>query len=54
MESLKPEFVSPLVLFLSHEETEETGSLFEVGGGWIGKGLKKILKLGLVKVVFSS
>lgn len=34
---LKPEFVAPLVLYLCHEETEETGSLFEVGGGWIGK-----------------
>jgi hypothetical protein len=26
-----------LVLYLCHENTEETGSLFEVGGGWIGK-----------------
>jgi (3R)-3-hydroxyacyl-CoA dehydrogenase / 3a,7a,12a-trihydroxy-5b-cholest-24-enoyl-CoA hydratase / enoyl-CoA hydratase 2 len=34
---LKPEYVSPLVLYLCHEETEENGSLFEVGGGWIGK-----------------
>ncbi|RNA15277.1 peroxisomal multifunctional enzyme type 2 [Brachionus plicatilis] len=34
---LKPEFVSPLVLYLCHENTEETGSLFEVGGGWVGK-----------------
>ncbi|CAF0705114.1 unnamed protein product [Brachionus calyciflorus] len=34
---LKPEFVSPLVLYLCHENTNETGSLFEVGGGWVGK-----------------
>lgn len=34
---LKPEYVSPLVLYLCHENTDETGSLFEVGGGWIGK-----------------
>jgi 3-hydroxyacyl-CoA dehydrogenase/3a,7a,12a-trihydroxy-5b-cholest-24-enoyl-CoA hydratase len=35
--SLKPEFVAPLVLFLCHDASEETGGLFEVGGGWIGK-----------------
>lgn len=34
---LKPEYVSPLVLYLCHEQTEETGALFEVGGGWVGK-----------------
>jgi 3-hydroxyacyl-CoA dehydrogenase/3a,7a,12a-trihydroxy-5b-cholest-24-enoyl-CoA hydratase len=34
---LKPEYVSPLVLYLCHESAEETGALFEVGGGWIGK-----------------
>lgn len=34
---LKPEYVAPLVLYLCHEATEETGSLFEVGGGWVGK-----------------
>nr|AGC26171.1 17beta-HSD4 [Azumapecten farreri] len=35
--ALKPEFVSPLVLYLSHEDCDESGSLFEVGAGWIGK-----------------
>jgi len=34
---LKPEYVAPLVLFLCHEDTKENGSLFEVGGGWVGK-----------------
>ena len=34
---LKPEYVAPLVMYLCHEVSEETGSLFEVGGGWIGK-----------------
>jgi 3-hydroxyacyl-CoA dehydrogenase/3a,7a,12a-trihydroxy-5b-cholest-24-enoyl-CoA hydratase len=34
---LKPEYVAPLVLYLCHEDTQENGSLFEVGGGWIGK-----------------
>jgi 3-hydroxyacyl-CoA dehydrogenase/3a,7a,12a-trihydroxy-5b-cholest-24-enoyl-CoA hydratase len=35
--ALKPEFVSPLVAWLCHESCEENGSLFEVGGGFIGK-----------------
>uniref|UniRef100_A0A8C5CUG5 Hydroxysteroid (17-beta) dehydrogenase 4 n=1 Tax=Gadus morhua TaxID=8049 RepID=A0A8C5CUG5_GADMO len=37
LENLKPEYVSPLVLWLCHEQCEETGALFEVGAGWIGK-----------------
>ena len=36
-EQLKPELVSPLVVFLGSEACEETGGLFEVGGGWMGK-----------------
>jgi hypothetical protein len=35
--SLKPEFVAPLVLWLSHEDCTETGGLFECGAGWIAK-----------------
>ena len=35
--ALKPEFVSPLVAWLCHESCEENGSLFEVGGGFVGK-----------------
>ncbi|MGH7269078.1 MAG: SDR family NAD(P)-dependent oxidoreductase, partial [Polyangiaceae bacterium] len=35
--ALKPEFVSPLVAWLCHDTCEETGSLFEVGGGYVGK-----------------
>jgi 3-hydroxyacyl-CoA dehydrogenase/3a,7a,12a-trihydroxy-5b-cholest-24-enoyl-CoA hydratase len=35
--ALKPEFVSPLVAWLCHESCEETGALFEVGGGFVGK-----------------
>ncbi|XP_072925311.1 peroxisomal multifunctional enzyme type 2 [Hemitrygon akajei] len=34
---LKSEFVAPLVLWLCHESCKESGSLFEVGAGWIGK-----------------
>ncbi|XP_036382468.1 peroxisomal multifunctional enzyme type 2 [Megalops cyprinoides] len=37
LESLKAEYVAPLVLWLCHEQCQETGSLFEVGAGWIGK-----------------
>jgi len=37
LNALKPEYVSPLVLYLSHESCTENGSLFEVGGGWVAK-----------------
>lgn len=37
VEALKPEYVAPLVGFLSHETTQETGGVFEVGSGWISK-----------------
>ncbi|MEO7113338.1 MAG: SDR family NAD(P)-dependent oxidoreductase [Polyangiaceae bacterium] len=37
LESLKPELVTPLVAYLAHESCEETGSLFEVGGGFFAK-----------------
>jgi NAD(P)-dependent dehydrogenase (short-subunit alcohol dehydrogenase family) len=36
-EALKPEFVTPLVIKLCAANSEETGSLFEVGAGWISK-----------------
>ncbi len=35
--ALKPEFVSPVVAWLCHESCDENGSLFEVGGGYVGK-----------------
>ncbi|KAI8967261.1 hypothetical protein BDF20DRAFT_917733 [Mycotypha africana] len=35
--SLKPEFVTPVVGYLCHENTEENGGLFEVGGGFVAK-----------------
>jgi 3-hydroxyacyl-CoA dehydrogenase/3a,7a,12a-trihydroxy-5b-cholest-24-enoyl-CoA hydratase len=49
--ALKPEYVSPLVLRLCHEASEETGGLFEVGGGFYGKlrwerAAGKIYRLG--------
>jgi NAD(P)-dependent dehydrogenase (short-subunit alcohol dehydrogenase family) len=37
LENLKPEYVSPLVAWLCHDNCKETGSLFEVGAGWYGK-----------------
>ncbi len=37
LDALKPELVSPLVARLCHEASEETGALFEVGGGFYAK-----------------
>lgn len=37
VEALKPEYVAPLVAFLVHESCPESGSLFEVGAGYICK-----------------
>jgi NAD(P)-dependent dehydrogenase (short-subunit alcohol dehydrogenase family) len=36
-EALKPEFVTPLVVKLCSQQSEENGSLFEVGAGWVSK-----------------
>jgi NAD(P)-dependent dehydrogenase (short-subunit alcohol dehydrogenase family) len=35
--ALKPEFVTPLVIRLCAEESDETGALYEVGAGWVSK-----------------
>ena len=37
LEQLKPELVSPLVVYLGSSACEDTSGLYEVGGGWIGK-----------------
>lgn len=37
VDALQPEYVMPLVVKLCDEESKETGGLFEVGAGWIGK-----------------
>ena len=37
VEALKPEFVAPLIAVLCHEACPESGSLFEVGAGYICK-----------------
>lgn len=37
LENIKPEFVAPLIAYLCHDSCEETGSLFEVGAGYVAK-----------------
>ncbi|WP_434417737.1 SDR family NAD(P)-dependent oxidoreductase [Nannocystis pusilla] len=37
IDALRPEYVSPLVAWLSHESCEDTGGLYEVGGGFFSK-----------------
>ncbi len=51
LEALKPEYVSALVAKLAHEGTEDTGGLYEVGGGFYAKlrwerAVGKTFKLG--------
>ncbi len=36
-EQLKPELVSPLVVYLGSSQCKDSGGLYEVGGGWMGK-----------------
>ncbi|RUS86122.1 hypothetical protein EGW08_006142 [Elysia chlorotica] len=37
VDALKPEYVSPIVVFLSHDSCQDTGGLFEVGAGFFAK-----------------
>jgi 3-hydroxyacyl-CoA dehydrogenase/3a,7a,12a-trihydroxy-5b-cholest-24-enoyl-CoA hydratase len=37
LDALRPEFVSPLLAWLCHESCEDTGGLYEVGGGFMAK-----------------
>jgi len=37
LDALKPEYVSALVAKLAHDSTEDTGGLYEVGGGFFAK-----------------
>jgi NAD(P)-dependent dehydrogenase (short-subunit alcohol dehydrogenase family) len=34
-DALKPEYVTPAVILLTHQDSTTTGKLFEVGGGWV-------------------
>ncbi|CAD6188893.1 unnamed protein product [Caenorhabditis auriculariae] len=36
VEALKPEYVTPLVMLLTHDSFTETGKVFEAGAGWYG------------------
>ena len=36
-DALKPEYVTPAVILLTHEDSKTTGKLFEVGGGWVSQ-----------------
>jgi len=37
LEALKPAYVTPAVVLLSHESCPVSGRLFEVGGGWVSQ-----------------
>lgn len=37
LDALKPKYVAPLVAWLCHEHCEETGTVYEVGGGHVAK-----------------
>ena len=37
LDALKPEYVVPLVVALCHQNSTETGNLYEVGGGWVSR-----------------
>jgi 3-hydroxyacyl-CoA dehydrogenase/3a,7a,12a-trihydroxy-5b-cholest-24-enoyl-CoA hydratase len=37
VDALKPEYVTPAVILLTHESATTTGKLFEVGGGWVSQ-----------------
>lgn len=37
LEQLKPDYISPLVVYLGSETNTDTGGLYEVGAGWVGK-----------------
>jgi len=37
LQAMRPDLVAPLVLWLCDPACTESGGLFEVGGGWIGK-----------------
>ncbi len=37
IDALKPKYVAPLVAYLCHEDCQDTGGLYEVGGGFFAK-----------------
>lgn len=49
-----PEHVTPLVIYLSHENCLENGDIYEAGAGWYGKSLflLKILAYHIILVEY--
>lgn len=39
VKAFKPEFVTPLCIYLGHENCSSTGRIFEAGAGWYGTGI---------------
>ena len=37
LDNLKPQYVVPLVAYLCHETSQENGSIFEIGAGYVAK-----------------
>ena len=37
LKTVNPDLVVPLVAYLCHDSCQETGSVFEVGGGYVAK-----------------
>ena len=34
---MKVEFITPIVAYLSHEDCEENGTIYETAGSWVAK-----------------
>lgn len=55
VDALKPEFVTPLVVYLCHESCTESGKVFEAGAGWFGTSrFLAFLFLSLLLFPFSA
>jgi hypothetical protein len=37
LDMLKPDYIVPLVAYLSHETCKDSGNIFELGAGYISK-----------------
>lgn len=37
VDALRPEFVAPVVAYLSHESCESSGQVYELGAGWVAE-----------------
>jgi multifunctional beta-oxidation protein len=52
VDAFKPDFVAPLVGYLSSDECQTSGDIFEVSGGWAAK--VRWQRTGGVRVSLSS